>query len=312
MKQAKGKKGYDVIGDVHGHADKLTSLLVKLGYRRKGDAPFVHPANRQAIFVGDLINRGPKVRTTLQIVREMEKVDSCRVILGNHEFNLLGMETTGRDGEPLRPRSPSNLHQIKNTRKSFQDFPKEWKAMLKWLRKLPLSLELTGLRIVHAAWHPPSLKVIAGRTFEDEDFLENAFSDKKAEAKAVKITLKGIKVDLPKGKKNIDRFGVTRNKARIRWWSNPCKKSFRELLFPPFSNVSRKKSPMANALKIVVPYPKRERPVFFGHYCLPEEVPKINGNTTCVDGCVTCDGKLWAYQFDGEKIPSENKLVHAG
>jgi len=312
MKESKDKKGYDVIGDVHGHADTLIALLAKLGYQREGSAPFLHPANRQAIFVGDLINRGPKVRTTLQIVRDMEKAESCRVILGNHEFNVLGMETKGRNGTPLRPCSPPRLYQVKDTKKSFQDFPDEWEATLKWLRKLPLSLELPGLRAVHAAWHPPSLKIIAGRTFEDEEFLENAFSEKKAEAKAVKITLKGIKVDLPKDGKYKDRFGITRNKARIRWWSNPREKSFHELLFPPFSTVSREKRPPANSLRIVVPYPKRERPVFFGHYCLPEQVPKINENTTCVDGCVTCDGRLWAYQFDGEKKPSENKLVHAG
>ena len=48
-----------------------------------------------------------------------------------------------------------------------------------------------------------------------------------------------------------------------------------------------------------------------GHYCLSPNEPKIHGNVICVDGCVTCYDMLWAYQFDGEDIPSLGKLVSA-
>lgn len=47
--------GFDIIGDVHGCADKLDSLLAKLGYQSQ-DGVYGH-ASRQAIFVGDLIDR---------------------------------------------------------------------------------------------------------------------------------------------------------------------------------------------------------------------------------------------------------------
>ena len=49
-------QGYDVIGDVHGHLDALEGLLARLDYARV-DGTWRHPS-RQAIFVGDLIDRG--------------------------------------------------------------------------------------------------------------------------------------------------------------------------------------------------------------------------------------------------------------
>ena len=55
----------DLIGDIHGHADKLEKLLLKLGYKKSKGA-YVHP-NRKVLFVGDYIDRGPKIRETLEI-----------------------------------------------------------------------------------------------------------------------------------------------------------------------------------------------------------------------------------------------------
>ena len=60
---------YDFIGDIHGYADKLEELLVKMGYTLKGNG-YVHP-NRKVFFVGDYIDRGPKIKKTLKIVRSM-------------------------------------------------------------------------------------------------------------------------------------------------------------------------------------------------------------------------------------------------
>ena len=59
----------DLIGDVHGYADELEELLTKLGYSKK-DNYYSHP-ERKALFVGDYIDRGPKIRETLEIVKKM-------------------------------------------------------------------------------------------------------------------------------------------------------------------------------------------------------------------------------------------------
>jgi hypothetical protein len=60
---------HDLIGDIHGHADELQQLLGTLGYARQKGV-YRHP-ERQAIFLGDFIDRGPKIRETLEIVRPM-------------------------------------------------------------------------------------------------------------------------------------------------------------------------------------------------------------------------------------------------
>ena len=61
---------YDVIGDIHGQAAKLEALLCNLGYVQAGEV-WVPPLGRQAIFLGDLIDRGPEQIKVVNIVRRM-------------------------------------------------------------------------------------------------------------------------------------------------------------------------------------------------------------------------------------------------
>jgi hypothetical protein len=60
---------YDLIGDIHGHADELVRLLAALGYELS--AGVYHRPNGKVIFVGDFIDRGPHIREVLAIVRPM-------------------------------------------------------------------------------------------------------------------------------------------------------------------------------------------------------------------------------------------------
>ena len=64
---------HDLIGDIHGHADALQHLLRQLAYSRR-KCVYRNP-ERTAIFLGDFIDRGPKIRATLEIVRPM--IDSA-------------------------------------------------------------------------------------------------------------------------------------------------------------------------------------------------------------------------------------------
>ena len=61
--------GYDIIGDIHGHADALERLLGKLGYELKGGSWQHH--SRRAIFLGDFIDKGPQQKRVLEIVMPM-------------------------------------------------------------------------------------------------------------------------------------------------------------------------------------------------------------------------------------------------
>ena len=75
----------DIIGDVHGQFDKLVGLLSYMGYRETAGT-WRHPS-RSAVFVGDIIDRGPKQLATIDLVRGMVEAGSAQCVLGNHEFN---------------------------------------------------------------------------------------------------------------------------------------------------------------------------------------------------------------------------------
>jgi hypothetical protein len=57
---------YDIIGDIHGHADKLEGLLIKLDYEMKDG--FYQHNNRKVVFVGDFIDRGTQNRRVVEVV----------------------------------------------------------------------------------------------------------------------------------------------------------------------------------------------------------------------------------------------------
>ena len=77
-------QGYDIIGDIHGCAPLLVQLLGKLGYQQQ-DGCYRHP-ERTAIFLGDLIDRGPAVLDTVTVVRTMVDQGAAKMVLGNHEY----------------------------------------------------------------------------------------------------------------------------------------------------------------------------------------------------------------------------------
>ena len=79
---------FDIIGDVHGCADELRLLLSKLGYEVAGDR-VTPPAGRKAIFLGDLVDRGPKIPEALRLVMGMVADGTARCVPGNHDVRLM-------------------------------------------------------------------------------------------------------------------------------------------------------------------------------------------------------------------------------
>ncbi|EMD21984.1 polynucleotide kinase-phosphatase [Amycolatopsis azurea] len=75
---------FDVIGDVHGCREELDQLLTELGY-----VDGVHPEGRTAVFVGDLVDRGPDTPGVLRRVMAMAEAGSALVVCGNHEQKLV-------------------------------------------------------------------------------------------------------------------------------------------------------------------------------------------------------------------------------
>ena len=87
---------FDIIGDVHGCFDELEQLLQQLGYESTAGNVWRHPAGRKAIFVGDLVDRGPRIVDTLKTVMSMSQAGSALSVPGNHDIKLK-RKLEGRD-----------------------------------------------------------------------------------------------------------------------------------------------------------------------------------------------------------------------
>jgi protein phosphatase len=84
---------FDVIGDIHGCRAELELLLIELGYDivrdDAGHAIGAHRDDRRAIFVGDLVDRGPDTPGVLRLVMGMVASGDAFCVPGNHENKLL-------------------------------------------------------------------------------------------------------------------------------------------------------------------------------------------------------------------------------
>jgi diadenosine tetraphosphatase ApaH/serine/threonine PP2A family protein phosphatase len=80
---------FDIVGDVHGCYDELIELLESLGYQPNDESAMRHPQGRRAIFVGDLVDRGPKIVESVTLVRRMAGAGQALCVPGNHDNKLL-------------------------------------------------------------------------------------------------------------------------------------------------------------------------------------------------------------------------------
>ena len=84
---------FDIIGDIHGCFDELAGLLEKLGYeistQPDGDIVVEPPQGRKAIFVGDYVDRGPKVAQVLRLIMGMHNTGAALCVPGNHDVKLV-------------------------------------------------------------------------------------------------------------------------------------------------------------------------------------------------------------------------------
>ncbi len=80
---------FDIIGDLHGCYDELVELLEKLGYQPDEEACWKHPDGRRVIYLGDLVDRGPKMVETVRLVQRMVGAGQAFCVPGNHDARLL-------------------------------------------------------------------------------------------------------------------------------------------------------------------------------------------------------------------------------
>ncbi|GAA3439128.1 polynucleotide kinase-phosphatase [Kutzneria kofuensis] len=114
----RGETGpFDIIGDVHGCRAELTELLARLGYHVEGDFAS-HPAGRRAVFVGDLVDRGPDTPGVLRLVMNMVAAGTALCVAGNHENKLV---------RALRGRNVQVTHGLAESLAQLSEQPEEFR-----------------------------------------------------------------------------------------------------------------------------------------------------------------------------------------
>ncbi|WP_165225587.1 polynucleotide kinase-phosphatase [Aquisphaera insulae] len=81
---------FDIIGDVHGCGDELELLLGLLGYAHTGpDGAWSHPEGRKMVFVGDLVDRGPRIPDVVRLVMDSVRAGTALCVPGNHDVKFV-------------------------------------------------------------------------------------------------------------------------------------------------------------------------------------------------------------------------------
>lgn len=311
--------GYDVIGDVHGCAQTLVRLLELMGYK-KDRGVYCHPS-RQVIFLGDVVDRGPRIREALHLVRDMVERGSALMILGNHEFNAMSYCTPVSQGalEYLRPHTPSNARQIAETLHQFADYPAEWHSFMDWFAGLPLFLELqhprtdTIFRAVHACWDQSLIdqhRLVYGDAHIDWPFVIRSAQKGSVEARTRLRLTGGIDLPLPQGEAMVSSDGYVRHAFRTKFWV-PDARTYGQLLFQPDplpEHIATAEIAAEHRSQMVY-YDSQQPPLFVGHYWLTGSPHPIAPNLACLDYSAVKFGRLVAYRMDGEAQLCTDKFV---
>lgn len=300
---------YDVIGDVHGQGGLLFALLARMGYVNRAGG-WRAPQGRQAIFVGDLIDRGPDQIAVLDTVRRMVDADQARVVMGNHEFNAIAFATRGPNGDFLRPRSDKNRKQHAAFLGAVGEDGPRHREWIYWFRGLPMALDLGGLRVVHAWWDDAARETVARARGGESGLLDDArmvamFGDPDLKA-ARKLLTCGVEWELPPGRFIEDKEGHKHPDARLAVWRHWAKR------LPEIALVPRGSEHLVPDIDIPHEHrlgPVTGTPILIGHHwfngALALETPKL----ACLDWSAAKGGPLVAYRWDGEPDLQASHLV---
>jgi len=302
---------YDIIGDVHGCAKELKELLGRLGYARDGEGVHRHP-ERTVVFIGDLVDRGPGQLEVLEIAKAMVDAGTAQIVMGNHEFNAIcfAIPDPDKPGEFLRKHTGNNVEGHSAFTTQLTEEQQEFYR--RWFRTLPLWLDLGGLRLIHACWHPDSMKVVeewcGGNTLSTDEHYVEASRKGSPLYEAVEILLKGPEISLTERGQApyLDHGGTRRTKARVRWWDQDARtladiadvrgvKTEDGQDYPPLPA-----DPVEGFdFSLIYTDPV---PLIYGHYWFEWDNHREDWteHTACVDFAAVGGGKLVAYRWNGE------------
>ncbi len=302
---------YDLIGDIHGCNTTLVRLLQKLGYEADGHA-YRHPS-RQAVFLGDFIDRGPGQRAVIDIVRPMVERRAALSVMGNHEFDAVAFATPDSAGTGyLRRHSEKNKRQHAGFLDAYADDADTYQDVIAWFRSLPLWLELDGLRVVHACWDQYWIDRIRlmqnGSPLLGESLLHASCTSDCWQYQAVKTLLKGKELLLADGASYPDNEGRLRRVMRVRWWDRGAR-TYRDAFMGPESALTHIPDDEIEGDHLIE-YGHDQPPLFLGHYWLEGTPAPLATNIACLDYSVgKPSGQLVAYRWDGETSLRADRFV---
>jgi hypothetical protein len=311
----------DIIGDVHGHATKLEALLALLGYT-KHSGVWSH-RERRAVFIGDLIDRGPEQLETLHIARAMVEARSAEIVMGNHEFNAIAWATR----DPSRPDDFLRTHDgekgAKNRTQTArflaavgEDSPLH-REFIDWFMSIPLWIDYGFLRVVHACWSTAAMRhltAVLGPTRKmTPDFVVSSNTKGHPDYEAIETILKGPEIPLPNGFVYLDGEGTARSHARAKWWEDDADTYRSAALIPPGSNTPEGLDfPTLPDTRIdesiYAPY-HDSTPLIVGHYWREGDPEVLHHRVACVDYSAGRGGPLTAYKWDGKSSLTKENFV---
>ncbi len=301
---------YDIIGDIHGQAQKLINLLQKLGYKKHNG--IYQQVGHQAIYVGDFIDRGPYQKQVIGIVRPMIENDHALAVMGNHEFNAICYHTkhNEKQNEYLRGHNEKNKKQHEAFLEEYSLGDEETDELIGWFKTLPLFLELDAFRVIHACWDQNIITELQkNRLTEDNCLLVSSYADASSEDhllyNSIETLLKGKELQLPDGMTFKDKDGNERHEIRIKWWADNVK-TYQQASVLEIPSLTNSPEIIIDKDKVEIGYPLQDKPVFFGHYWFTGTPKAVAYNVACLDYSAAKEGPLVAYRWGTSDLKKLN------
>jgi hypothetical protein len=307
-------QGYDLIGDIHGCGETLIELLEQLGYSKRNGV-YQHP-RRKAIFVGDLVDRGPNIRLACHLVRDMVENGHAEMTMGNHEYNLLTYLAPAPAGmrQPyLREHTHRNTRIVEQTLEQFANYQQELDEFLDWFLERPLYLDFDHFRVVHACWDQGMIDEFVARYGGNQ--LQRSMLVESVDTSTflydfLDRTLRGTSLKLPDGRTMTAKDGFIRQFFRTKFWEEEPR-HYNDVIFQP--------DPLPEDLQYrllsdsekrqLLFYSPNEKPLFIGHYWMSGIPAPLGNNIACLDYSAVKYGRLVAYRMDTEDHLQPSKFA---
>ena len=334
----KPQQGYDFIGDVHGCAQTLRALLAQLGYvqatNKAGESVYEYhegKSQRIVVFLGDLIDRGPRIVETVKLVKAMVEQGSAICLLGNHELHALMYAAKSRlDDSDLEiiydisryrtdaadsflvSHNERRAAVLRDTLQQYQAVATElWESHLNWFATLPIYFEAAECRAAHACWHDELIRAFEAQ-YRSSAMSAKALIDMQDTTSLAYRTIdtlsRGVQLRLPGGHAMPSEFGGSRRRFRTRFWDTDAQSLADLALQPdPLPNQVAALEISDEQRKSLIHYPDDAPVLFIGHYWLEGSPKPLARNIICLDYSAVKGGKLAAYRFYfGEAIRQDH------